>query len=631
MPSTLTHVPAPCLQPAVSPVFQPASRPNDPDAGRVGAPLNFARLADWKVGDTAGWKACATSVAARAGAGCLVFFALSLPVFSASIVTTKHNLSVSGPGPVKAVTESQVCIFCHVPHSRVGQTPLWNRYDSEAMYEPYRSSTAGASPGQPTGASKLCLSCHDGTVALGLVRSRTQPIEMQSGATVMPPGKGLLGVDLADDHPLSFTFDAALAAADGQLRDPATLVGSVRLDHNQQLQCTACHNPHDDRYGKFLVRDNYGSALCVTCHNKAYWTDAIHCTGTGGHSSGTWNGVPPNPWPHTSQTTVAANACENCHAPHHAGTKPRLLTFAGQEQNCFACHNGNVARNVQSEFSKLSAHPVLQTGSLHDPTEDAVDPPRHVTCADCHNPHATKAACIDCHPQHGPPPATASGLLRGVKGVNASGSVVQAITYRYELCFRCHADSADRGPAHVTRQYVQTNARLEFSPGNLSYHPIETTGRNASVPSLISPYTVSALINCTSCHNNDQGLGAGGRGPTGPHGSAYAPLLERRLEWTDFQTESSAIYALCYKCHSRSSLLANRSFPKHKEHIQDARTACTTCHDPHGVAQQAHLINFNTLYVTPSSGGQLRFLDNGTFHGTCYLTCHGKDHNPESY
>ncbi len=29
----------------------------------------------------------------------------------ADIATTKHNLSVSGPGGVKAVSETQICIF----------------------------------------------------------------------------------------------------------------------------------------------------------------------------------------------------------------------------------------------------------------------------------------------------------------------------------------------------------------------------------------------------------------------------------------------------------------------------------------------------------------------------------------
>jgi cytochrome c553 len=229
---------------------------------------------------------------------------------------------------------------------------------------------------------------------------------------------------------------------------------------------------------------------------------------------------------------------------------------------------------------------------------------------------------------HGVKPVTATGLLTGVKGINASGTVVDPVTFQYELCFRCHADSLNRGPARVTRRFVETNVRLAFATSNASYHPVVTTGKNSDVPSLLSPYTTATLLNCTECHNNSEGMQAGGAGPTGPHGSAYVPLLERRQELTDFQTESSAVYALCYKCHSRTSILSDASFPRHNLHVVEKNTACTTCHDPHGVPTVPRLINFNTTYVTPSSGGQLQFDASAR---QCFLTCHGADHNPKSY
>jgi predicted CXXCH cytochrome family protein len=555
---------------------------------------------------------------------------LPLPAFGASIVASKHNLSAGGPGTVKAGSESQICIFCHTPHYGASEAPLWNRYSSGATYLPYGSTTAKSRPGQPTGASKLCLSCHDGTVALGSLRSRGAPIPMQGGVIGIPPGSARMGTDLADDHPVSFPFDPGLAAANGELNPPSTLTGPVRLDEDRQLQCTTCHDPHDDRYGKFLVMNNTGSALCTACHNKAGWSASIHRTVSGGHGNDAWNGQPPDPWPHTAETTVTANGCENCHAPHGAGTRQRLLNFAGDEQNCFPCHNGNVARHdIQREFTKASVHPVSNTPGVHDPTEDLVNPPRHVTCVDCHNPHAARVyGCADCHTLQGVRPTTATGLLAGVRGINAFGTPVNPVAYQYALCFRCHADSVNRGPARVPRQFVQTNVRLEFATSNASYHPVLTSGRNPNVPSLISPYTTASVINCTECHNNSSGMQAGGAGPTGPHGSAYAPLLERRQEFPDFQPESSLVYALCYKCHSRTSILANASFPQHYQHVVTRTTACTTCHDPHGVETVPRLINFNTLYVTASSGGQLRY---DAALRQCFLTCHGADHNPKTY
>jgi len=98
---------------------------------------------------------------------------------SKSIINTRHNLSVSGPGKVKATSEQEICIFCHAPHNASPVQPLWNRSTPSSAYTVYTSPSLqklGVNIGQPSGSSKLCLSCHDGTIALGSVLSRAQPI-----------------------------------------------------------------------------------------------------------------------------------------------------------------------------------------------------------------------------------------------------------------------------------------------------------------------------------------------------------------------------------------------------------------------------------------------------------------------
>jgi predicted CXXCH cytochrome family protein len=536
-----------------------------------------------------------------------------------SIVYSKHNLSVSGPGSLRSSTESDICIFCHAPHNTTGEGPLWNHALSTATYTPYTSSTLKATVGQPTGASKLCLSCHDGTVALGLVANRSSPIPMQSGVTTIPVGRTRIGTDLSAHHPISFIYDSALATKQGELRDPATLVQEVRLDSSGQMQCTSCHDPHNNQYGNFLVMDNTASAMCLNCHTPNQWPTSSHAT-----SMATWPGSGPNPWPHTSGTTVAANACENCHTPHAAGTRRRLLNFSPDEQNCYSCHSGTVAaKNIAADFNKVSAHPIAQTSGIHDPTEDAINAPRHVACEDCHNPHADNNTTALA--------PMASGALAGVRGVSSGGTVIQRIQNEYELCFRCHADSGNRGPARVSRQFVQTNTRLEFNPANTSYHPVIAVGRNSSVPSLNPPWTTSRFTYCTDCHNNDQGPGAGGNGTKGPHGSSYIPILERQLLLTDFTAYNAGNFALCFKCHSSSVVVSAQgtSWQYHQIHIVTAAAACTTCHDSHA-SIQPHLINFNTAYVQPCNG-VLQYNSLGVNHGNCTLTCHGKNHIAQSY
>ncbi len=555
----------------------------------------------------------------------LMLIVLPSLVFSQSVVNTVHNLSVNGPGTVKASSESEVCIFCHTPHNSSPRKPLWNRSDPGLNYTLYSSSTTQASPGQPDGASLLCLSCHDGTIALGSVLSLNEPFVFNNGVTVMPAGASNLSTDLSDDHPVSFVYDAALSAADNELVDPAALSGPVHLENNK-LQCTACHDAHKDLYHDFLTVNNQNSELCLYCHQKTGWDNASHKT-----SLATWNGSGDDPWPHTSFTTVSENGCENCHQPHTAAGALRILNYYREEDNCFVCHSGTVAaKNVEADFGKQWIHNMTPTTNVHDPEEVLPVQTEHVECVDCHNPHmaeSTAAAAPD-----------ASAYIQGVPGINSDGAAVNSIQYEYELCYKCHADSPNKPGTNIPRQIEQPNVRLEFDLGNPSFHPVEGPGKNTNVPSLITPYSESSIIYCSACHaSNNSSV-------KGPHGSDYTHLLKFNYETADNTTESYQAYELCYQCHDRNSLINNTStqFAKdvHQKHIVDEDTPCSVCHDAHGISStqgnttnNTHLINFNTAVVSGSNGGgsRLEFIDNGDFAGECYLYCHGKNHNPKSY
>lgn len=564
-------------------------------------------------------------------AGMLALLASLLPAgltppAQADVAATKHNLSVTGPGTIRAASETQICIFCHSPHNSTPSAPLWNRRDPGSNYVPYTSSTAKALAGQPNGASLACLSCHDGTIALGDLVSRSSKVTMAGGVNTLPVGAGNLGTDLSDDHPVSFTYTASLPALHGgELVDPSALIGKVRLDASGRMQCTSCHDPHDDSNGKFMVMPNTASALCITCHTKSDWNASSHKLSSAG-----WNGAGTDPWPHTSGTTVAANACENCHRPHSAGGKKWLLNNQTEETNCYACHNGNVAaKNIESEFTgKSSIHPVALTTGVHDAAESAVIQSRHVECQDCHNPHAAKSGS-----------GSLPGSLSGVRGISITGTEVKPATAEYQICLRCHGDSTGKPAPHTTRQIAQTNTRLEFDTANPSFHPVAGPGKNSNVPSLLSPWTISSTVKCSDCHNNSSGPGAGGTGPKGPHGAIWSPLLERRYETTDNTAESAANYALCYKCHDRNAIIQEGgAFSEHRKHVVEEKTPCNVCHDPHGVSatqgntsHNSKLINFDTSVVTANSSGRLEYVSTGTNKGSCYLRCHGDNHNPESY
>ncbi len=240
-----------------------------------------------------------------------------------SITTTVHNLSAGGPGAVKANLESQVCIFCHAVHNATPKVPLWNKSDPALVFTPYSSSTLQALPGQPDGSSIMCLSCHDGTIALGNVNSRTVDIDFLP-VTTMPLGDANFGTDLRDDHPISFVYDNALAVADGQLLLPGALVPPVALE-STKVQCTSCHDPHLNIFTDFLVATTQFSAICNSCHNRTYWATSTHNS-----SAATWNATPPDPWPTSAYNTFTENACTSSHWSHNGGGMPRLLKYANE-------------------------------------------------------------------------------------------------------------------------------------------------------------------------------------------------------------------------------------------------------------------------------------------------------------
>ena len=52
------------------------------------------------------------------------------------IIHTKHNLSITGPGEIKALTEDRICVFCHTPHNAAPRTPLWTWTVAALLLQP---------------------------------------------------------------------------------------------------------------------------------------------------------------------------------------------------------------------------------------------------------------------------------------------------------------------------------------------------------------------------------------------------------------------------------------------------------------------------------------------------------------
>lgn len=489
----------------------------------------------------------------RSGIFIVILIIILSTALVAGAVTTikgsKHDLSsTSGPGPIKSYIgaggTSEICVFCHTPHSARTDAPLWNRsINLSATYTPYSSDvmsalsyTSGDSPttiqpGDPHVKTRLCLSCHDGTIALGSVVNLpyglTSEIRMQQNNALQPIGytmpqnfPGYIGADLRDDHPVSIQY---LKAKDPELVSAPSISGKIGLYGNNSgklerakvdgyyVECTSCHDAHDNQNGNFLVDSNSGSNICRSCHAKA-----LGSAGTSAHDAATTVAYNPDN-AGTIGSYVSDVKCMNCHFPHKAGIndttqlpnaaaanlsgKPRLgyylLTYQ-EEMSCFnnksrwtnsavnACHGvnaNNPNRNIETvennnasrrhwtgstDSARIGVHYategssgakgwINETGSLSN---------WHVECADCHNPHTAKSTyhtaptnIVDsASPLYGSSgvdmtvsPTWAvrtDGNYNYVKGVGVTDATGQVgVTKEHQICFKCHSDFAWAGGA----------------------------------------------------------------------------------------------------------------------------------------------------------------------------------------
>jgi predicted CXXCH cytochrome family protein len=220
----------------------------------------------------------------------------------AAIANTKHDLSFfttawSG-SPSYQTNEAQICVFCHTPHGGNLTGPLWNKpVPAAGGFTMYRSSDALKtelnSVTTVNNESLLCLSCHDGSIGVNNLLNfgsagSGQPVVIDQGpGEVFMPGSpganprigGGAGGDpnstghLADDHPISLNYDNAVGDNPTGLHTlaDAKTAGVVFFPPSgagNRLECSSCHDVHDNTIQPFLIKDNSGSALCLSCHIK---------------------------------------------------------------------------------------------------------------------------------------------------------------------------------------------------------------------------------------------------------------------------------------------------------------------------------------------------------------------------
>ena len=203
----------------------------------------------------------------------LAFLLVGIPLLAqiTGDVIGTHDLSPGSKSPITGARPGS-CSYCHAPHSGLATgMSLWNQTQTKATYQLYNSTTYHQKGQQPVlgSDSNLCLSCHDGTVAVG-----NTIVSGQITMTGSMNAQDVLGTNLQSSHPFSLqlpikdTIDLIKSlVSQGKTGDP---LGKVRLI-NGNIECTSCHNAHvqaiDLQSQNFLVRDSSKAQMCLACHD----------------------------------------------------------------------------------------------------------------------------------------------------------------------------------------------------------------------------------------------------------------------------------------------------------------------------------------------------------------------------
>ena len=551
---------------------------------------------------------------------------LAMPAADAQRVSdvrnTKHNLSALGPGTTRAQAgaTTEVCVFCHTPHGATQadaagtalRGPLWNRRVPDgATYTPYTSSSLDAQSildglnATPGGSSKLCLSCHDGTLAIGNVNvlngtaNVSIPMQGTGPGGTMPAGEGttsgftrFLGTDLRNDHPISLTYNSALATRDGELRPvdaqqrwPAgsgSVVGvrapgikpllplePTGANGQGQVQCATCHDPHtrelDPTKGnaKFLRAQRFQEStpgathnaasdiICLGCHDKslniAVWANSAHARPDVADETYRDGAATLREFP--AGLPVWKAACLNCHDTHTVQGARRLTregTDAALPQgNPLAARQGgnpaleNTCYQCHTTAAKSALTSVTQVPDLESSFAQLVRMPittleQNGTTEEVHDISASfsDVGSIDC---------TGAASRCGADFLESRAKLAQ----RHAECTDCH------NPHRVIRNRLfNANAAVPDAAG--THRHDETTGytrTNLASGVLRGAWGVEPVYGSTSF----QALPSAYTVKRGDPGasvdtSAAAPYVTRE-------------YQICLKCHSDYGYADNNVYP----------------------------------------------------------------------
>jgi len=210
-----------------------------------------------------------------------------------------------------------LCTFCHTPHKAIQTQLLWNHTLSSETFDWSDTDTTQGGTDRAAidvnwaGPTKFCLSCHDGTVAIGDINWFDKKAWAGAGSELNPVMvadeyriAGAAG-ELKGNHPVAHPFplnnaassyngstSGAMAVTSGWVADPGTLgirlftddgTGGITAGATASqtgIECSSCHDPHNGAgkvYDAYFLRgkltgnvatDAATGYICLKCHVK---------------------------------------------------------------------------------------------------------------------------------------------------------------------------------------------------------------------------------------------------------------------------------------------------------------------------------------------------------------------------
>ncbi len=277
---------------------------------------------------------CLAATALLAGTITGAFAASKTYTPGAGIDDSPHNINRVAPG---GDTYNRTCAYCHTPHHANSDAaelqyynPLWSHEVSTGTYAGYVSSTFDTTHEAVNsdiliGPSRLCMSCHDGVIAVDQHYGGAIKNVVKNGGDTWGQIDVADGVNksLANDHPIGFKYN--LISADNPGADADTAGGVMYNIRKMATEFTVdlSGGSHYDPSTKLQVFNVAGDGLMLS--NPA----AVKRT------------IKDLMWQKTAGATDYYMTCASCHDVHNKENPEQylLVNMEANSEICLTCHN----------------------------------------------------------------------------------------------------------------------------------------------------------------------------------------------------------------------------------------------------------------------------------------------------